>query len=81
MIQPGNKRDTVIRGIACHLQQPKVRDMVRRIASLSMLAPCLVSLFACVAAPVAPGYDRGVGTRPRQRLALGARPLGLIAHA
>ena len=33
--------------------------MIRRLASLSMLALCLVSLSACVVAPVGPGYYRG----------------------
>ncbi len=30
--------------------------MIRRLASLSMLALCLCSLSACVVAPVGPGY-------------------------
>ena len=33
--------------------------MVRRIASLSILAVCLMSLSACVVAPAGPGYYRG----------------------
>lgn len=34
----------------------EVRDMIRRLASLSVLVFCLFSLAACVVAPVGPGY-------------------------
>ena len=55
--------------------------MIRRLASLSILALCLFSLSACIVAPVGPGSAWPLDPRPLQRLALDAGTLGLIAWA